>query len=126
MTCIVTEQKRLPSASGHFPICIVKERVKAPKRQGLYSFEVIKFHDRFQDLFMVSMTLGHGSGQVRSGQVHDLSLSNIFQTLIPCLRVFFYITQFIRHKLWCPLKSMPFNYSSLSDINCPCFDICSI
>ena len=36
-----TEQKRLPSVSGHFPICIVKERVKAPKRQGLYSFEVI-------------------------------------------------------------------------------------
>ena len=35
----------------------------------------------------------------------------------PCFTVFFfYLTQFNRRKLWCPLKFMPFNYSSLSYI----------
>ena len=49
------ETKKIPSASGHSPVCIVKDRVKAPKRQGLNYFGLIKFHDLFHDLFMVSL-----------------------------------------------------------------------
>ena len=48
----------------------------------------------------------------------SLGLAVIFENFqnLPCFRVFFDLTQFNRQKLWCPLKSMPFNYSSQSYI----------
>ena len=51
----------------------------------------------------------------------SLGLAVIFEYFqkLPCFRVFFDLTQFNRQKLWCPLKSMLFNYSSLSYIVLP-------
>ena len=79
--------------------------------QGSYSFELFKFHDFFHDLFKFSITLGLA-----------VTFEN-FQNF-PCFRVFFYLKQFNRHKLWCPPKCVPFalfNYSCLHYciLNCP-------
>ena len=47
-----------------------------------------------------------------------LGLAVIFEYFkkFPCFTVFLVLTQFNRRKLWCPIKSIPFNYSSLSYI----------
>ena len=61
------------------------------------------FHDFFLDLFKFSITLGSA-----------VTFEN-FQNF-PCFRVLFDLKQFNRHKLWCPLKWVPFalfNSSSL-------------
>ena len=76
-------------------------------KQGLYSFELFKFHD-FPWLFPWPLQV-----------FHDLRFSCHFQKLpqFPSLGVFFDLKQFNRHRLWCLPKCMPFalfNYSSLS------------
>ena len=70
--------------------------------QGLYSFELFKFHDFFHDLFQFSMAL---------------VLAFTFKNILVFGDIFTYVIQLNRHKLWCPTKCASFalfNYVSLS------------
>ena len=60
--------------------------------QGLYPFELFKFHDFFHDLFQFSMAL-----------VLAFTFKN-FQNYSCFGDIFTYVIQLNRHKLWCPTK----------------------
>ena len=60
------------------------------KEQASCSFGLFKFCDFFYGLFPFTMT-------------QLLSISQIFKTFV-LSDFFFYLTQFNRHKLWCPAK----------------------
>ena len=64
------------------------------QQQGLYSFELSKFHD-FPGLFEFPKTLGLA-----------VTLKNFKN--FPCFRVFLDSKQFNKHKLWCSPKCVPF------------------
>ena len=63
----------------------------------LSSSNSMTFHDFLHDLFKSSTAM-----------CSAVSFKN--SKIFPCLRVFFDLKQFIRHKLWCPTNCALFNY----------------
>ena len=78
------------------------------QQQGLYSFELSKFHD-FPGLFEFPKTLGLA-----------VTLKNFRN--FPCFRVFLDFKQFNKHKLWCSPKCVIFGLLKNSFL---CLFICS-
>ena len=128
--------------SHHWETFFASQQISAVVRHFLMKFDLILYlsHQSMSQVITYrrkgdhkSFTLIDAMGRVRNllsslnsmtfpswpfQGFHDLRVSCHFWIFLkfPCFRVFLDLTQFNRHKLWCPLKSMSFNDTSLSYI----------